>query len=281
MREWRQGKKEVAEPIKIGSREAPAQINNRIFQRRQLERDRASPVHGQTKKKHAFFSRAHVTQMPNRASSVPTPSAPPANAALHTSHTLHAHPTPHAPAPPAGSLHILTHHNASSAFHPLSHAHTPSASKQQSATTSSLLLPLPVWLSRPSDLFTSSTVTVATSSDHINLSNSNCSLSTLVLGFASGAIAICSLSTHYFNSSEKLLDHASSTFVPDFFLVGHKVAVVALCLASIDVDANAGVDNVVLSASRDGEVAMWDLADGRPLHVNSVAFASGLPTTIN
>ncbi|KAJ3344604.1 hypothetical protein HDU83_005013 [Entophlyctis luteolus] len=55
--------------------------------------------------------------------------------------------------------------------------------------------------------------------------------------------------------------------------------VVALLLCRLDIDSRASADNIVVSASEDGTIIMWDLADGRALQAVSGAFP-GTPTCL-
>ncbi|KAI8333781.1 hypothetical protein EDC96DRAFT_17899 [Choanephora cucurbitarum] len=59
-------------------------------------------------------------------------------------------------------------------------------------------------------------------------------------------------------------------------LVGHKSPVVALCVLKAETDALSKSENVLISASEDGEIARWSALDGRCQAVNPAGF-HGVP----
>ncbi|KAL7310276.1 hypothetical protein PS15m_009794 [Mucor circinelloides] len=61
-----------------------------------------------------------------------------------------------------------------------------------------------------------------------------------------------------------------------FLLVGHKSAIVALCVVKTETDALLKTEDVLISASEDGEIARWNASDGRCQAVNPTGFY-GIP----
>lgn len=61
-----------------------------------------------------------------------------------------------------------------------------------------------------------------------------------------------------------------------FLLVGHKSAIVALCVIKTETDALLKTEDVLISASEDGEIARWNASDGRCQAVNPTGFY-GIP----
>ncbi|GAN10288.1 conserved hypothetical protein [Mucor ambiguus] len=61
-----------------------------------------------------------------------------------------------------------------------------------------------------------------------------------------------------------------------FVLVGHKAAIVALCVLKTETDAFLKTEDVLISASEDGEIARWNASDGRCQAVNPTGFY-GIP----
>ncbi|CAO3613085.1 unnamed protein product [Mucor hiemalis] len=59
-------------------------------------------------------------------------------------------------------------------------------------------------------------------------------------------------------------------------LVGHKTAVVALCIMKTETDALSKSEDVLISASEDGEITRWNASDGRCQAVNPRGFY-GIP----
>ncbi|KAJ1549479.1 hypothetical protein HK405_001914 [Cladochytrium tenue] len=70
-----------------------------------------------------------------------------------------------------------------------------------------------------------------------------------------------------------------ASMTPDIILVGHRAPVSALMLCKIELDGPEDDDNIIVTAAEDGEVAMWDIGDGRALQTNSKGFP-GVPTCI-
>ncbi|KAI9340413.1 hypothetical protein DFJ73DRAFT_845096 [Zopfochytrium polystomum] len=75
------------------------------------------------------------------------------------------------------------------------------------------------------------------------------------------------------------LDPVSAKLEPTIFLVGHRSPISALLLCKIEVDGPATDENIIISASEDGEVIMWDIGDGRALQANPKAYP-GVPTSV-
>ncbi|KAG2228566.1 hypothetical protein INT48_008735 [Thamnidium elegans] len=73
----------------------------------------------------------------------------------------------------------------------------------------------------------------------------------------------------YTVSDQTLLQHK-------FLLVGHKTAVVALCVVKTETDALSKSEDVLISASEDGEIIRWNASDGRCQAVNPNGFY-GIP----
>ncbi|KND01153.1 uncharacterized protein SPPG_04244 [Spizellomyces punctatus DAOM BR117] len=114
----------------------------------------------------------------------------------------------------------------------------------------SLILPVACWLSTP---FSSScTVTALTTCDDG---------STIVLGMDGGVGWIFAV------DEGKALE-----LRPKTLLSGHKSPITAIALGKIEVEGVARKENIILTASEDGEVIMWDIADGRCLQANQEAF---------
>ncbi|KAI8637841.1 hypothetical protein BD408DRAFT_374442 [Parasitella parasitica] len=61
-----------------------------------------------------------------------------------------------------------------------------------------------------------------------------------------------------------------------FLLAGHKSAIVALCLVKTETGALLKTEDVLISASEDGEIARWNASDGRCQAVNPTGFY-GIP----
>ncbi|KAI9472284.1 MAG: hypothetical protein EXX96DRAFT_351331 [Benjaminiella poitrasii] len=61
-----------------------------------------------------------------------------------------------------------------------------------------------------------------------------------------------------------------------FLLVGHKTAVVALCIIKSDSENSLKSEDILISASEDGEIARWNASDGRCQAVNAKGFY-GIP----
>ncbi|RUS17690.1 hypothetical protein BC937DRAFT_89609 [Endogone sp. FLAS-F59071] len=59
-------------------------------------------------------------------------------------------------------------------------------------------------------------------------------------------------------------------------LVGHKAPVVALCLTQTETDTLGKTEDILISASEDGEVIRWNVADGRCLATNANAFVNAI-----
>lgn len=55
-------------------------------------------------------------------------------------------------------------------------------------------------------------------------------------------------------------------------LAGHKTAISVVTLGKIEVEGTTAKENIALTASEDGEIAMWDLGDGRCLQANPEAY---------
>lgn len=64
-------------------------------------------------------------------------------------------------------------------------------------------------------------------------------------------------------------DSSKLTLNPWTLLVGHHSSVAAMVMGRIEIEYIPVKDNILLSCSTDGEVLMWDLADGRCLQKNS------------
>ncbi|KAJ3415261.1 hypothetical protein HDV05_005271 [Chytridiales sp. JEL 0842] len=95
--------------------------------------------------------------------------------------------------------------------------------------------------------------------------------SKVVLGLANGHI--WTLDVQEAENDDRI------TIQPKLLLLGHSSPVSVLKLLKLEVDGPVSRENVVLSASENGDVALWDLADGRALQANSKAIG-GTPTGI-
>ncbi|KAI8801576.1 hypothetical protein BJ742DRAFT_684998 [Cladochytrium replicatum] len=134
------------------------------------------------------------------------------------------------------------------------------------ASATSLLLPLACWMDVPCASGARVTAT-AVSEDGRNV----------VAGFTNGHIWIYDFSG---GPGAALNSKNATKLSPKVYLVGHRAAVAVIKLARVEIDSPALTDNVVISASSDGEVVMWDIADGRCLQLNSTAFV-GHPTSLH
>ncbi|CAO3669477.1 unnamed protein product [Umbelopsis ramanniana] len=63
-------------------------------------------------------------------------------------------------------------------------------------------------------------------------------------------------------------------------LLGHGTRVVAMCLATTETDSVSRTDDVLISASEDGQIIRWNAADGRCLAANSQGFF-GIPRSLH
>ncbi|KAL0073472.1 WD40-repeat-containing domain protein [Phycomyces blakesleeanus] len=73
-------------------------------------------------------------------------------------------------------------------------------------------------------------------------------------------------------TNPSLLQHA-------LVLIGHKTSVAALCIVKTETDAISDREDVLISASEDGEVARWNTSDGRCLTSNPNGFF-GVPSQL-
>ncbi|KAI8824039.1 uncharacterized protein EV422DRAFT_564745 [Fimicolochytrium jonesii] len=121
----------------------------------------------------------------------------------------------------------------------------------------SLIAPLGCWLSSPFD--SSSVVTAAAATED------GC---VVVAGFESGVAWIFAA-----DQEEPFM------LRPKVLLAGHRSSICVITLAKIEVEGAAKKENIILTASEDGEVVMWDITDGRCLQANPEAF-SGVMTAM-
>ncbi|KAG1451182.1 hypothetical protein G6F56_008152 [Rhizopus delemar] len=70
----------------------------------------------------------------------------------------------------------------------------------------------------------------------------------------------------------------NSTLEHKLLLIGHKKAVVALCITQIETDTSLNAD-VLISAAEDGEIIRWNATDGRCQAVNPNGFF-GIPRAL-
>ncbi|KAL5036344.1 hypothetical protein BDV3_005042 [Batrachochytrium dendrobatidis] len=123
---------------------------------------------------------------------------------------------------------------------------------------SSLIVPIACWQTPPQ-----SKLTCATSTDDGAF---------VVSGSKCGTISIYSV------------DHTNAQLVPRSVSIGHSNEISVLLLCCIEVESASTKQNIVLSGSQDGEISMWDIADGRCLQSNPHAIdcvPSGILKTTN
>ncbi|KAI9092699.1 hypothetical protein DFS34DRAFT_287308 [Phlyctochytrium arcticum] len=113
----------------------------------------------------------------------------------------------------------------------------------------SLILPVASWLSSP--FATACEISTVVSAEDGK---------TIVLGTNSGIVWT-------FRRNQ------AGQWQPKVMLCGHKSQVTAITLGKIEVEGVASGENIIFTASEDGEVIMWDLFDGRCLQANAEAFA--------
>ncbi|KAI9204248.1 uncharacterized protein BJ171DRAFT_506741 [Polychytrium aggregatum] len=123
--------------------------------------------------------------------------------------------------------------------------------------SSSLAVPLAIWNSIPNSL-----VTRALASDDGQ---------TVLAALESGYLWLYTF--HAIDSSN------TPQLRPRIMLMGHRSAIAAMTLIRFEIDCVPTRENVAITASEDGEAAMWDLEDGRCLAVNTNAFP-GIPTAL-
>ncbi|KAH6566901.1 hypothetical protein BASA50_002582 [Batrachochytrium salamandrivorans] len=122
---------------------------------------------------------------------------------------------------------------------------------------SSLVVPIACWQTPPQAELT---CVVATDDGQYVVSGSKC-----------GTIII-----YTFGSEESKFHQQLS---PRSVSIGHSDSITVLQLCRIEIDAIAAQQNIVISGSRDGEIAMWSLDDGRCLQCNPTAMTVQ-PTSI-
>ncbi|KAI1297776.1 hypothetical protein EDD11_006982 [Mortierella claussenii] len=83
--------------------------------------------------------------------------------------------------------------------------------------------------------------------------------------------------SHNTSSTGQVAGHDTPTLGPNTLLIGHNARVTALETMLVEGDNNAAPEWILISASEDGEVKKWNLADGRCLQSNSDAFI-GVPS---
>ncbi|ORZ40415.1 hypothetical protein BCR44DRAFT_53996 [Catenaria anguillulae PL171] len=121
------------------------------------------------------------------------------------------------------------------------------------------ILPLVYWHPRPTE-------------DDVTALTVHPDTSRVIAGTESGRIWAFALDTNPQPTGPPL--------IPQVLLVGHRAPVSCFAFTHQDTDVvAAGEEHVLVSASEDGEVCLWNLTDGQCLQVNSAAFP-GVPRTI-